>query len=111
MRPLPLSYRYADDAGNSLSQNEGLSATDYPNAGASAAIVTYAGNDGSQEMHVFFAMAWFDLESWPWAHYIMEWATQGIFQVGWSCVGAQRPGHASRFLRCVVDKARTLVLW
>ena len=32
-------------------------------------------------MHVFFAMTWYDMESWAWGHYILEWATQGVFQV------------------------------
>lgn len=45
------------------------------------AAVVYAGEDGSEEMHVFFAMGWFDMESWAWAHYIVEWGTQGVFQV------------------------------
>lgn len=51
--------------------------TDYP----SAAAVTYKGPGGEEEMHVFFKLAWFDLGSWAWAHYITEWATKGIFQV------------------------------
>lgn len=47
----------------------------------SAAAVTYIGENGEEEMHVFFAMGWFDVGSWAWAHYIAEWATKGIFAV------------------------------
>lgn len=43
--------------------------------------MTYNGVDGDEEMHVFFAMAWFDMGSWAWAHYIMEWGTKGVFAV------------------------------
>lgn len=45
--------------------------------------MTYLGDDGLEEMHVFFAMAWFDLGSWAWMHYINEWGTKGIFMVSW----------------------------
>ena len=45
--------------------------------------MTYLGPDGLEEMHVFFALAWFDLGSWAWMHYINEWGTKGIFMVSW----------------------------
>eukprot|EP00904_Undaria_pinnatifida_P003100 jgi/Undpi1/12791/HiC_scaffold_7.g02458.m1 len=61
---------YATQAGVTLTTTEG-----YP----SASIMTYLGDDGLEEMHVFFAMAWFDLGSWAWMHYINEWGTKGIF--------------------------------
>lgn len=32
-------------------------------------------------MHIFFGLAWFDMGSWGWGHYIAEWGTKGIFQV------------------------------
>ena len=54
-----------------------MESVNYP----SAAAVTYTGAGGEEEMHVFFHLAWFDLGSWAWAHYITEWATKGIFQV------------------------------
>lgn len=59
----------------------------YADAGASVAAVVYTGEDESEEMHVFFAMGWFDMESWAWGHYIVEWGTQGVFQV---CVYAEK---------------------
>lgn len=46
-----------------------------------AAILTYTGDDGEDEMHVFFPIAWFDAGSWAWAHYFHEWATKGVFMV------------------------------
>ncbi|CAN0098935.1 unnamed protein product, partial [Ectocarpus sp. 13 AM-2016] len=71
-----------DSDGQSISDTDGIwdpnSTMETP--GASIAAVTFKGEDGSEEMHVFFAMAWFHMESWAWAHYIMEWATQGVFQ-------------------------------
>lgn len=54
------------------------SGIDYP----TAAVVTYAGGSGEEEMHVFFSMAWWNLDSWAWGHYIAEWGTKGIFAVG-----------------------------
>lgn len=67
--------RYADEAGTPLVVEE--NGVTYP----SAAIVSWSGTDGLEEMHVFFAMAWFDVGSWAWAHYIAEWGTKGIFAV------------------------------
>lgn len=67
--------RYADGDGVPLIVTEG--ALSYP----SVAAVTYAGDGGEEEMHLFFTMAWFDLGSWAWAHYIAEWGTKGVFTV------------------------------
>eukprot|EP00904_Undaria_pinnatifida_P003099 jgi/Undpi1/12790/HiC_scaffold_7.g02457.m1 len=61
---------YATPEGVALTTVEG-----HPSAG----IMTYLGPDGLEEMHVFFALAWFDLGSWAWMHYINEWGTKGIF--------------------------------
>lgn len=47
----------------------------------SVAAATYTGDDGEEEMHVFFAMGSFDVGSWAWAHYIAEWGTKGVFAV------------------------------
>lgn len=44
-------------------------------------MLSYTGEDGHEEMHVFFTMGWFDAGAWPWAHYLHEWATKGIFMV------------------------------
>ncbi|CAN0428257.1 unnamed protein product [Pylaiella littoralis] len=44
-----------------------------------AAMLSYTGTDGHEELHVFFTMGWFDAGSWAWAHYVHEWATKGIF--------------------------------
>eukprot|EP00903_Cladosiphon_okamuranus_P014195 g13189.t1 len=44
-----------------------------------AAMLSYTGADGHEEMHVFFSMASFDVAGWPWAHYLHEWASKGIF--------------------------------
>lgn len=44
-------------------------------------MMMHAGNDGSEEMHLFFNIAWFDAGSWAWAHYLNEWCTKGVFQV------------------------------
>ncbi|CAM9922367.1 unnamed protein product, partial [Scytosiphon promiscuus] len=54
--------------------------TEYNVTYPSAAVVTYSGEGGEEEMHVFFNLAWFDVGSWAWAHYINEWGTKGIFQ-------------------------------
>lgn len=43
--------------------------------------MTYNGTGGLEEMHVFFALAWFDLGSWAWMHYVNEWGTKGVFMV------------------------------
>lgn len=66
--------RYADESGSALG---GFS---FPES-RSVAIAEYIGADGLEEMHVFAGLAWFDLGSWAWAHYIVEWGTRGIFQV------------------------------
>lgn len=47
----------------------------------SVAAMAYTGDDGYEELHVFFSLAWFDLGSWAWGHFIVEWGTRGIFQV------------------------------
>ncbi|CAM9255227.1 unnamed protein product [Ectocarpus sp. 13 AM-2016] len=44
-----------------------------------AAMLTYTGVDGNEELHVFFTISWFDADAWPWAHFYNEWATKGIF--------------------------------
>lgn len=62
---------YADSNGSVL-----LSALSYP----SVAAMTYVSTSGYEEMHVFFSMAWFDVGSWAWGHYFVEWGTKGIFQ-------------------------------
>lgn len=66
---------YADANGTSLAVNE--SGIVYP----SVAAMTYLGNEGEEEMHIFFTLAWFDIGSWAWAHYIAEWGTKGMFAV------------------------------
>ena len=45
-----------------------------------AAIMSYESDSGFSEMHVFFNLAWFDLGSLAWGHYLVEWATKGIMQ-------------------------------
>eukprot|EP00904_Undaria_pinnatifida_P003101 jgi/Undpi1/12792/HiC_scaffold_7.g02459.m1 len=65
-----LIARYATQAGATLTTTEG-----YPSAG----IMTYLGDDDLEEMHIFFSMAWFDLGSWAWMHYVNEWGTKGVF--------------------------------
>lgn len=70
-----LTDRYADASGNSLAAADDYGT--YP----SVAACTYLGNDGEEEMYIFFSLAWFDLGSWAWAHYIAEWGTKGIFAV------------------------------
>lgn len=67
-----LQHRYATQAGATLTTTEG-----YPSAG----IMTYLGDDDLEEMHIFFSMAWFDLGSWAWMHYVNEWGTKGVFMV------------------------------
>ena len=58
----------------------------------SVAAVAYASDDGYEELHVFFAMAWFDIGSWAWGHFVVEWGTKGVFQ-----------GERRFFLAGVVD--------
>lgn len=82
-----ISGSLGDEDGNTIISTDGHSNLGYTEedssvvAGSSVAAVVYAGDDGSEEMHVFFAMTWYDMESWAWGHYILEWATQGVFQV------------------------------
>lgn len=68
------SPRYANADGTVITPT-----TPYPE---NVAITEYIGADGLEEMHVFIGLAWFDMGSWAWAHYIAEWGTKGIFQVG-----------------------------
>ncbi|CAM9564780.1 unnamed protein product [Pylaiella littoralis] len=63
---------YADSTGTAYLSGDGGDQTN-------AAMLSYAGTDGSEEMHVFFTLGWFDAGSWPWIHYLHEWATKGIF--------------------------------
>lgn len=71
----PTANSYADSSGTSLAATEGD--ITYP----SAAAITYRGDSGEEEMHIFFTLAWFDLGSWAWGHYIFEWGTKGVFAV------------------------------
>ena len=48
----------------------------------SVAAMAYASNDGYEELHLFFSVAWFDIGSWAWGHFFVEWGTKGVFQVG-----------------------------
>lgn len=57
--------------------------------------MTYRGTDGLEEMHVFFAMAWFDLGSWAWMHYVNEWGTKGTFMVSTIVCSRSRGDEAS----------------
>lgn len=68
----PSDDRYADETGTSIVTGDGVINT---------AVLTYTGADGSEEMHIFFPLAWFDAGSWAWAHYLNEWATKGVFMV------------------------------
>ena len=76
-------YRYGDADGASITVTENWISGDTSgsNTYTSVAAVTFDGENGEEEMHVFFAMGWFDVGSWAWAHYIAEWATKGIFAV------------------------------
>ncbi|CAM9244706.1 unnamed protein product [Choristocarpus tenellus] len=62
---------YANAAGTPL-----LSAQNFP----SAAMVEWIGMDGLEELYIFFTMAWFDMGSWAWSHFVTEWGTKGVFQ-------------------------------
>ena len=62
---------YVDENGSPL-----LSGASLP----SASMVTYVSDSGFEELHVFFSMAWFDVSSWAWLHYLVEWGTKGVFQ-------------------------------
>ncbi|CAM9255649.1 unnamed protein product, partial [Ectocarpus sp. 8 AP-2014] len=57
-----------------------------------AAMLSYTGADGHEELHVFFTIGWFDAGAWPWAHFFNEWATKGIFM-----------GERRFYLAAVVD--------
>lgn len=48
---------------------------------SSAAMMTWKGKDGLEEMHMFAGIAWWDMPSWVWVHHIVEWATKGVFMV------------------------------
>ncbi|CAN0214942.1 unnamed protein product, partial [Scytosiphon promiscuus] len=63
---------FADDSGTPIIAG---SSSDQENA----AMLSYTGDDGHEELHIFFTIGWFDAGAWPWAHYFNEWATKGIF--------------------------------
>eukprot|EP00903_Cladosiphon_okamuranus_P014293 g13275.t1 len=46
----------------------------------SAPAVVHTSDDGVEEMHVFFDLGWYDVGSWAWGHFIVEWGTKGVFQ-------------------------------
>ncbi|CAN0374160.1 unnamed protein product [Pylaiella littoralis] len=46
----------------------------------SAAAMAYTSVDGYEELHLFFSLAWFDIGSWAWIHFVVEWGTKGVFQ-------------------------------
>ncbi|CAM9973823.1 unnamed protein product, partial [Pylaiella littoralis] len=75
--PLPTGVRilaqYTDESGAVL---PGFSFAGSESVG----IAEYIGADGLEEMHVFLGLGWFDVSSWAWAHFIVEWGTKGIFQ-------------------------------
>ncbi|CAM9431410.1 unnamed protein product [Scytosiphon promiscuus] len=62
---------YVDDSGTNVPSSLSFS---------SVAAMAYTSTDGYEELHIFFSMAWFDLGSWGWAHFFVEWGTKGIFQ-------------------------------
>ncbi|CAM9841874.1 unnamed protein product [Choristocarpus tenellus] len=62
---------YADASGSFLKGSE-----DQPSVSA----VQWIGNDGPEELHIFYSFAWFDMGSWAWANFFAEWATRGAFQ-------------------------------
>ena len=47
----------------------------------SAAAVVHTSDDGVEEMHLFFDLGWYDVGSWAWGHFAVEWGTKGVFQV------------------------------
>ena len=47
----------------------------------SVAAMSYLSGDGYEELHLFFSVAWFDIGSWAWGHFFVEWGTKGVFQV------------------------------
>lgn len=73
--PCRSDARYADSDGNPLVAVDG--STSFP----SVAACTLTGVGGDESMFVFFSLAWFDIGSWAWAHYIAEWGTKGVFAV------------------------------
>ncbi|CBJ25804.1 conserved unknown protein [Ectocarpus siliculosus] len=77
--------QYADSAGEPYLSG---AAGDQENA----AILSYTGADGHEELHVFNTIGWFDAGAWPWAHFYNEWATKGIFM-----------GERRFYLAAVVD--------
>ncbi|CBN75521.1 conserved unknown protein [Ectocarpus siliculosus] len=62
---------YVDDSGANVP-----SSLSFP----SVAAMAYASDDGYEELHLFFSVAWFDTGSWAWAHFFIEWGTKGVFQ-------------------------------
>ncbi|CAM9819067.1 unnamed protein product, partial [Scytosiphon promiscuus] len=66
---------YASEDGTVL-----LGTTNAFDGAQSVGIAEYIGADGLEEMHVFLGLAWFDVGSWAWAHFIAEWGSRGIFQ-------------------------------
>ncbi|CAM9308757.1 unnamed protein product [Choristocarpus tenellus] len=66
--------RHADGEGNELTYN--VDGVNYPLVSA----VEWIGEDGLEELHLWFAMGWFDMGSWGWGNYITDWGTKGIFQ-------------------------------
>lgn len=47
----------------------------------SAAAIVHTSDDGVEEMHLFFDVGWYDVGSWAWGHFVVEWGTKGVFQV------------------------------
>ena len=50
------------------------------NAFPNVAMMAYESDSGYEELHVFYNLAWFDIGSLAWGHYIVEWGTKGIMQ-------------------------------
>lgn len=69
--------RYVDAAGANVP-----SSLSFP----SAAAMAYTSVDGYEELHLFFSLAWFDIGSWAWIHFVVEWGTKGVFQVLLKCI-------------------------
>ncbi|CAN0515034.1 unnamed protein product, partial [Ectocarpus sp. 12 AP-2014] len=53
---------YVDDSGANVP-----SSLSFP----SVAAMAYASDDGYEELHLFFSVAWFDTGSWAWAHFFI----------------------------------------
>ena len=64
---------YVDDGGNNVVGGPDGSY-------ANAAMIAYKSEDGYEELHVFFNLAWFDIGSLAWGHYLVEWGTRGVMQ-------------------------------